>query len=295
MEASTSTTKSTWDNLPLECVVGFLDPVETLIFALTCSSSRVAVKSVHRGKVPPMKTTYMLDLVKDGRLEMIKWVRALKPPCPCDFVKCRQLASDETVEMYFQLGLDLISECASKQMSKAMDLIGHGVDVQAKRSGGQMPLNYACYFGHKEVVMALLAKGADVLARDNKGNTPLHDACNYGLAEVVMVLLQMGADVDAETNVGETSLHEACFYGHAEAAMVLLEGGADVNAVTNNGSTPLHVACYYGKTEVAMELLKNGANVLARRRDGDTPLYLARTMGHTRLAAMLLENGGYVG
>ena len=50
-----------------------------------------------------MKTKYLLELVKDGRLEIIKWVRAMKPPCPRDFINCKQLATAETVQVYFQL------------------------------------------------------------------------------------------------------------------------------------------------------------------------------------------------
>jgi hypothetical protein len=38
MKTSTSTVDHTWDDLPLECMVDFLDHVETLIFALTYSS-----------------------------------------------------------------------------------------------------------------------------------------------------------------------------------------------------------------------------------------------------------------
>jgi len=36
-------------------------------------------------------------------------VHAQKPPCPCDFDKCRQLAKEGDVRHYFQTELDLVS------------------------------------------------------------------------------------------------------------------------------------------------------------------------------------------
>ena len=112
MKIKTSTIDHTWEDLPLECMVEFLDQVETLIFSLICRSSRAAVKEVHGGDVTPMETTYMEDLVKDGRLEMIKWVRAQKPPCPCNWRKCLRLAKENgAVRAYFQNGLDLVNMC----------------------------------------------------------------------------------------------------------------------------------------------------------------------------------------
>jgi len=83
------------EDLPLECMVEFHDPVETLFFSLTCSSSRAAVKEVHGGDVPPMETTYMEDPAKDGRREMIKWARAQNPPYPCNWRKCLRLAKED--------------------------------------------------------------------------------------------------------------------------------------------------------------------------------------------------------
>jgi len=102
METKNVTTDHAWDKLPLLSAEDFLYPVEILVFAETCSSSREAVKAVHGGKVPPMKPKYLEELVNDDRLEMVEWVRAQKPPCPCDFEKNLQLAKDGGIHDYFQ-------------------------------------------------------------------------------------------------------------------------------------------------------------------------------------------------
>jgi len=104
--------------------MSFFDPVETLSFALTCScSSHVAAKDINGGKMPPMNSKYMFNFVKDDRLEMIKWVRAQKPPCQCDFQKCvcvwlAKGGGARHVQAYVQQGLDLISKCRTLIMSK---------------------------------------------------------------------------------------------------------------------------------------------------------------------------------
>jgi len=91
-------------DLPLQCVIDFLGPVEALCFAETCSSRRAAVMGVDGGKVPPIEPTYLEELVIDDRLEMVKWLRTQRLPCPCDFVNFRGLAKkDGAVRAYFQI------------------------------------------------------------------------------------------------------------------------------------------------------------------------------------------------
>ena len=44
----------------------------------------------------------MCEIVaKQGHLELLKWLRARRPPCPCDFGACLELAEDEAVRAYF--------------------------------------------------------------------------------------------------------------------------------------------------------------------------------------------------
>ncbi len=58
-------------------------------------------------------------------------------------------------------------------------------------------LNWACAYGHVEVVRFLLERNVDVTQR-HRGETPLHHAAYGGHAEIVALLLQHGAPVNVE-------------------------------------------------------------------------------------------------
>jgi hypothetical protein len=291
-----------WNDLPsrvLLCITGFLDAGEVLCFSLTCSSNRAAVQASYGGSVPPMKTKYLKLAVSSGLVEMVKWMRKKKPPCPCDFKECLRLAESEAVRMYFRKGLDLLHMCQADLMTPAVttDIVAlinnQGADVHVKTSGGEytplhmvcmqegpaknvMPLldlHYSKYVsGFTAVAMALLEKGAEVNTMNSGGSTPLHYAAENGHVELAITLIQKGADVDAKNMHGSTPLHTACADGRTEVAMVLLEEGANVNADTSSGRRPLHSACEGGHAEVAMVLLENGADVNAHTNTGYTPL-----------------------
>jgi hypothetical protein len=289
-------------------VVEYLDHGESLLLALTCKSSLVAVQAVHKGVVPARSLrcffppggalfNYACDslmwegesmqrdgvywlvctasrvgvdngvdeavalracggsqlscawdeglcelVVQQGQLGLLKWMRAQKPPCPCDFRACLGLAEEGgAVRAYLQMGLDLLRMCdistedmSATETADAVGLIDQGADVHAKNIGGETPLHLACWKGHTVVVKALLKKGADVHVKDSDGWTPLYGACWNGHAEVVKALLGKGADVQAKNIGGETPLHWARRNGHTEVVKALLEKSADVHAKDTN-------------------------------------------------------------
>ena len=163
-------------------------------------------------------------VVQQGELGLLKWMRAQKPPCPCNFEACLQLAEEGgAVWAYLQMGLDLLNMCGistedmtATETADAVGLIDQGADLHAKDNIGYTPLHYACRNGHAEVVKALLEKGADVHTKTTDGYTPLHLACMEGHVEVVKALLEKGADVHAKNSSGWTPLPTACMNGHAE-------------------------------------------------------------------------------
>jgi hypothetical protein len=221
------------EDLPLSRVVEYLDNGEVYPLALTCSSSLAAVQAVHGGVVPPMEPRFLKLAISSGQLEMVKWMRAQCPPCPCDFEACLELAEEGgAVRAYLQMALDLLRMCSNTETMVATDtadavsLIDQGADLHVKTNDGDTPLHKACYNGHAEVVKALLKKGADVHAKANDGYTPLHCACRNGHAEVVKALLEKGADVHAKDIVGWTPLHWACVNGHHDIAAMLRAKGA---------------------------------------------------------------------
>ena len=226
------TTPVSLEDIPLTRVVKYLDNGEVYPLALTCSSSLAAVQAVHGGVVPPMEPRFLKLAISSGQLEMVKWMRAQKPPCPCDFRACLELAEEGgAVRAYLQMGLDLLRMCriSTEDMTAtetAVGLIDQGADVHAEDSHGITPLHLACWYGHTEVAKALLEKGADVHAEDSNGWTPLILACMDGHTEVVKALLEKGADVYDKNNDGETPLHLACMNGHHDIAAMLRAKGA---------------------------------------------------------------------
>jgi hypothetical protein len=106
MDTKKITRDHRWEGIPLECVVNFIDSVETLCISLTCRYSRVAVRTVQWGKVPPVEPK---NLVKDGWLKIIKWMHYHNPPCPLHFREFRFLTKNKTLRAYFNLALDVIT------------------------------------------------------------------------------------------------------------------------------------------------------------------------------------------
>jgi hypothetical protein len=281
------------------------------VYWLVCASSSVSVNNVEDeavalracggSQLPCVWDEELCRLVvQQGQLGLLKWMRAQKPPCPCDFEACLGLAEEGgAVRAYLQMGLDLLRMCrispedmTATEMADAVGLIDQGADMHAKTYLGETPLHLACENGHAEVVKALLEKGAGLHATDNYSRwTPMHCARLYGHTKVVKALLEKGADVHAKTSTGSTPLHYACQEGHIEVIKALLEKIADIQAKTSNGRTPLHLACYNGHAEVVKALLEKGADVHAKDINGGTPLRDACTSGHHDIAAMLRSKG----
>jgi ankyrin repeat protein len=285
------------EDIPLKRVVEYLDNGEVYPLALTCSSSLAAVQAVHGGVVPSMEPRFLKLAISSGQLEMVKWMHAQCPLCPCDFRACRELAEEGgAVRAYLQMILDLLRMCKTRTMpatetADAVGLIDQWADQHAKDDYGSTPLHWTCMEGHAEVVKALLEKGVDLHAKDIDGSMPLHNACYNGHADVVKTLLEKGADVHAKNSLGQTPLYIACLKGNADVVKTLLEKGADVHAKNIGGSTPLYSACLKGNAEVVKTLLEKGADVHAMDSDGETPLYSACLNGHHDIAAMLRAKG----
>ena len=91
--------------------------------------------------------------------------------------------------------------------------------------------------------MQLLRHGVDVNALDADGRTALHEAAKRGHYRVAEVLLRAGANVEMpEKHFGNTALHEAARYGRTSMCKVLLVGGAVKDATNQRLHTPAELA-----------------------------------------------------
>ena len=119
--------------------------------------------------------------------------------------------------------------------------------------------------------------------------SPLQYACYYGHAEVVQLLFAHGATRDVVTSAGQSLLHLAASRGHLDVVTLLLDNGVDVDAVDNDGCTPLLSALQQSThrrlgldvvTAVASTLIAHNADVNARSAStGDVALLLAVDSG----------------
>ena len=153
------------------------------------------------------------------------------------------------------------------------------VEIDAKDSGNNTPLNYACRTGYMQIAKLLLENGANVNNRGHMGATPLHRLF--------------------ETSVqGRSTFDEKYADYFYTCAKFLINKGADVNAMDDYGSTPLHKHCMHrhiGKYYIVKALLEHGADVNARNSDGETPLHIScmniETMKQTLVAEFLISKG----
>jgi hypothetical protein len=164
-----------------------------VVYWLVCAASRVGIDNAADEAVAlrtcgGSQLPYTLDkelcevVVQKDQLGLLKWMRAQKPPYPCDFEECLELAAEGgEVEAYLQMGLDLlgmrstnVDTMTATETADALALIDQGADLHAKNNNGNTPLLLACKNGHAEVVEALLEKGADLQAEDSDGWTPLY-------------------------------------------------------------------------------------------------------------------------
>ena len=170
-------------------------------------------------------------------------------------------------------------------------LLAKGADVNARTKFGSNALYRAAAFGHREIVDVLLANGADVNGGGGD-NGPLIGAVMGGQPAIVQTLLAKGADVNVKTATGATALmiasgmntHER---GDLATVQALLAKGADVNAEANSGLTALQAAASAGHLAIIEVLLAHGADVTVKARDGNTAETFAAAGGHRAVVDML--------
>lgn len=157
---------------------------------------------------------------------------------------------------------------------------------------GDAAVHAAAWYGHLDTVCMLATLGADLQARNSGGGVPLYLAASGGHGRCVEFLLDAGTDVNVSDEDGDTCLHDAACYNHVEVATVLLARGANVEAENTYRFTPLMLAAQHGARNVVGLLLRHGANPNAKNyRSGRTALHDATEMRRHKVVALLLAAG----
>lgn len=132
--------------------------------------------------------------------------------------------------------------CAAAQgaLSCVRLLLEANADPHARSAGmGKRTLLHAAAVrGHPEIIVELLRHGVRVDAGDAECTTALHIAATVGDCEVARRLLDGGADVNVRNLKGDTPLHLACISLQHRLVTLLLQDGADDDAVNSDRKTP---------------------------------------------------------
>ena len=140
-----------------------------------------------------------------------------------------------------------------------------GVDINAKNSDGESPLQLAAQVGQKEILELLISKGADINTKDVVGWTPVIEAAREGHKAIVELLISHGALLNTKDSLtGKSALHFAAALGHKEIVQLLISKGADVN-IRSDALTFLDIV----KTPLDMADDKETADLL-RKHGGKT-------------------------
>jgi FOG: Ankyrin repeat len=203
-------------------------------------------------------------------------------------------------------------------------LLDVGANPNLPDSRGEVPLNWACDDGDKEMCEILLASGADPFRVNSEGknafwiacrkehydlfdelckwvskgkpctpvgtNSPLSLAASYGRSKAIVHLLDGGLPLGGKDSDGATALHRAAGKGHVACISILLDRGAVVDAVDEDGLTPLDYACMSDLAEIAELLIECGASVNSVDCLGNTPLHVCAAFGSSKCARVLLRH-----
>lgn len=135
-------------------------------------------------------------------------------------------------------------------------------------------LQFAAYYGLKNIVSALLGKGDDPCVKDSNGYTPLFFAAQNGHQNVVeLILTRKEIDINGKDDCGATPLHHAAGKGHENIVQLLLAHD-DIEPDTKTSELLFAHDDIEPNTET---------------RPCETPLHWASRKGHKRVVQLLVE------
>ncbi|XP_068029722.1 protein phosphatase 1 regulatory subunit 12B isoform X5 [Anomalospiza imberbis] len=148
-------------------------------------------------------------------------------------------------------------------------LIGHGANVAAVNSEGEVPSDIAEEAAMKDLLLEQVKKqGVDLeLSRKEEEQQMLQDARQW---------LNSGRIEDIkQPRTGATALHVAAAKGYSEVMRLLIQAGFNLNVQDNDGWTPLHAAAHWGVKEACSILAEALCDMDIRNKLGQTPFDVA--------------------
>lgn len=211
---------------------------------------------------------------------------------------------ESTIEILFKAGLRYTSihnAVRGGYLEAVKERITSGVDINEKGKRKESPLNFACYYGHSDVVKLLLLSGANAKETDAQGASLLRTLRVYKpqtFNEILNILIEHGLDVNHKNKEGRTVLQDILRFDMDayneedkkipytntyafEIVKSLIARGADVNTTDRSFKTPLHAVAENPNSKMAKLLIEAGAKInpkfssLEEHYNRQTPLHSA--------------------
>ena len=186
---------------------------------------------------------------------------------------------------------------------------GANIDIKALDEFKGSPLEWAAFFGIKDMAVFLVDSGADINARNAYGTTPL-DAANADnpfipeedrkqFDENRAFLRQYFSEKGTESTAPVLTLLDALDQHNADAVLAHMESGTNPDktfippGLPFAGASSLHVAVLKDNQEIVQLLLDNGADIDIKALDEfkGSPLEWAAFFGIKEMAVFLVESG----
>ena len=186
---------------------------------------------------------------------------------------------------------------------------GSAIDIRALDDSKGSPLEWAAYFGLKDMAVFLVESGADINARNAYGTTPLDAAYanNHFIPEEDRNRFNANRDLisaflieeGAESTAPVLTLLDAIDQDNTNAVRVHMESGTDPDktfippGLPFAGASALHLAVLKGNSEIVQVLLDNDADIDIKALDEfkGSPLEWAAFFGIKDMAVFLVESG----
>lgn len=165
----------------------------------------------------------------------------------------------------------LADAVARGDRARVIELVGQGVDIDARGDRGVNLLQWAMGNKSRTGLEALLEAGANPANPGIGDGTAIHTAAKANDPVYLEILLAHGADPDTpRPDTQRSPLSEATGAGNEAQFRMLLEAGADPDRADRMGDTALHRAARTGPYWEVLALLEAGADPLARNAQGAT-------------------------